>query len=157
MDVRRTWWRGKWRLDPANSTFSNGGGGGWVIGPGVFGVAAFEFFADFRVGVGPEAGEVVGDLLGSEVGCEQVQQNGDSVERDAWSLGEAEDFLDANGEDRWAIGGVFEFDATAAGYREFFGGFAFDGLELLVVEAGLECLEPGGVAKFGEGRSVCAE
>lgn len=123
----------------------------------MFGVAAFEFFADFRVGVGPEAGEIAGDLLGTEVGCEEMQQHGDSAKRDSRSLGESEDFLNTDSEDGRSIGSIFEFDAAAAGHEEFFGGFAFDGLELLVVEAGLDCSEPWGVTKFGEGCFVCAE
>lgn len=41
----------------------------WIFGPVVFGIAAAELFADGCVGVFPEAGEVVGDLLAAPVGC----------------------------------------------------------------------------------------
>ena len=40
-----------------------------IFGPIVFGVTAAELFADGWVGVLPEAGEVVGDLLTTLVGC----------------------------------------------------------------------------------------
>ncbi len=39
-----------------------------VFRPGVFGVSASQVFTDLRVGVLPEAGQVVGDLLRSHVG-----------------------------------------------------------------------------------------
>ena len=35
--------------------FCSGNGGEWVLGPRVFGIAAFKFFADFGVGTIPEA------------------------------------------------------------------------------------------------------
>ena len=39
-----------------------GGGGPGVVGPGVARVAALHFLLHFRVGVGPEAAQVLGDL-----------------------------------------------------------------------------------------------
>jgi hypothetical protein len=50
-----------------------------VLGPGVFGVAGAELLANLLVGVVPEAGQVIGNLLGTQVGSEQVQEDTDAA------------------------------------------------------------------------------
>lgn len=116
----------------------------------MFGVASFEFFSYFGVGVDPEAGEIVRDLLWAEVWCQQMQEHGDSVSGHTGCLCQAEDFLDSNRKYGWAIGGVFESNLAATGHFDAFGGFAFDGLQLGVIKVSLKGMEPGCCAEFFE-------
>src|SRR6056297_753964 len=52
----------------ATQAAAGGGGAQRIFGPMVLGIPATEIFADLRVGVGPETGQVVGHLLGPLVG-----------------------------------------------------------------------------------------
>ena len=47
---------------------ADGVGGEGIVGPGVLGVAAAELFANFKIGVPPEAGQIGGQLDGLETG-----------------------------------------------------------------------------------------
>lgn len=85
------------------SAFANGLRSGGVFRPGVLWVAAFELFADFRIRIGPEAGEVIRDLLRAKVGRQQMQEHGDTTAGDAGCLQQSKDFLNADGEDRRPI------------------------------------------------------
>lgn len=49
-----------------------------VIGPEVFGVAALQFFFDFRVTGLPKTDEVLGDLNGASGRREQMNEDRDS-------------------------------------------------------------------------------
>ena len=101
-----------------------------ILGPRVFRIASPEFLANDFVGVGPEAGKVIGDLLWTKVRSQKVQQDGDSPERDSRCLGPGEDLLDANCENRRFADGVIELYSTATGYFNLFRAFAIYGLQL---------------------------
>lgn len=101
-------------------------------------VACAEFFADFGVGVGPEAGEILGDLGGAVVGGEQVEGEGNAAVGDGWGGGEAEDFLDADSEDWGLVGLVVDADLAAGGDGEVGGDLLVEGLELGVGEVVFE-------------------
>ena len=64
------------------------------------GVAGAQVLAHLRPGALPEAGEVVGHLLGTLVGREQVQQAGHAPPRDGRGGGQPEELLDPHREDR---------------------------------------------------------
>src|SRR5689334_19812636 len=91
-----------------------GAGGQGVFGPTVLGVSRLEVFADLEVGVGPEALEVGGDLDGAVVGGEELEFYRDAAGGEAGGVEEAEELLQADGEDDFG-GGVAEADVTAAG------------------------------------------
>ena len=86
-----------------------------IVGPRMTWVAAAEFSANDGIGVGPEAGQVVGDLLWPIIRSQQVQQHGDSAASDSRGFAQAEDFLNAHGQDRRPADFVFQRDAAAAG------------------------------------------
>lgn len=123
----------------------------------MFGVATFEFSADFGVGVDPEAGKIIGDLLWAKVGSQQMQEHRYATSGDAGCLLEPEDFLNADGENRGPIRGVFELDAAAAGDFDSIRGITFDGVQLWVVECGLQCGQPGCGSEFFKGTPSVAE
>lgn len=60
-----------------------GGGSVGILGPSVFGIPAPEIFSHLVVGGLPEARQIVGDLLRTHVGGQQVEQDGDASTGDA--------------------------------------------------------------------------
>src|SRR6187549_393713 len=68
-----------------------------VLGPGVSRIAAHQLAARLRVDVGPEAGQVLGHLLGAAVGREQVQQHLHLSVQHARRVALAEELLHAHG------------------------------------------------------------
>src|SRR6185503_8757712 len=74
-----------------------------ILGPRVLRIPTLQLLADLRIGVRPEAREVVGHLLRTAVRREEVQQHLDAAARDARRVAPAEDLLDADGEDRRAV------------------------------------------------------
>ena len=118
--------------------FADGLCGGGIFGPGVAVVAGAEFFADFGIGVGPETGEILGDLDGAVVGGEEVEGEGNAAIGDGGGGGEAEDFLDADGEDWGLVGLVVDVDLAAGGDGEVGGDLLVEGLDLGVSEVVFE-------------------
>jgi len=64
--------------------------GGWglegIVGPGMFGVPAFQFFFDCLIAGGPKTGEVLSDLDGAFGWREQMNENRDSAIDQAGSV-----------------------------------------------------------------------
>lgn len=114
-----------------------------VDGPGVSGITLSEFFSDFRVGVGPEAGEIVRNLLRSPVGGEEVEEYRDASPGYPGGLGEAKHLLDAYRED-WSepIRSIGEADKAPAG--------DFDSCRRVTVERGPLLIGECALDKLGE-------
>jgi hypothetical protein len=117
----------------------------------VAGVARGELLADLLVGPLPEALEVVGDLLWSAVGGQQVKQYRDPAAPQARRRRQAEELLDARREDRPRWVRLVESDLVAGGDREALGCFAVEGDALGVGEGPEEGVSPGGAAQLFEG------
>jgi hypothetical protein len=79
-----------------------------------------------------------------------VKEDGDAPGGDPGGLGEAEQLLDAGGEDRRLAGLVEELDLAAARHLQPLGSLTADGLELLVGEGSLKDVEQGSAPQLGE-------
>ena len=80
----------------------------------MFWVTRPEILTDLKVGGGPKAAEIIGDLDGAEVRTEQVKQNGHPPERDARRVGPAEQFLKSDSQDRWTSSLIDKTNAASA-------------------------------------------
>jgi hypothetical protein len=113
------------------------GGAPGVFRPGVLGVAGTQLLAHLRIGVLPEAGQVVGDLLRAVVGGQEVQEDGDPAASDLRRVAQAEHFLDAHRQHRRPAHLVAQDDAAAAGHDQALRCLALDRLALRVCQASL--------------------
>ena len=64
----------------------------------MLGVARTQLLSHLHIGRPPEAREVVGDLFGPLVRCEQVKNDGNASAGNAGRLLHSEHFLDSHGE-----------------------------------------------------------
>ena len=102
-----------------------------IFRPGVLGIAGPQVLADQCVGVGPEAGQVVGDLGNAHVRREQVHQHADAAAGDPRRLEQAKHLLNPHRQDRRPAGLILQRDPAAAGHFDPLGRFAVDRLKLL--------------------------
>ena len=103
----------------------------------MLGVAGTQILADVRIAVGPEAFQVVRDLLRSHVGRQKVQHDADASAGDPRRFAESEDLLNPDGQNGGPTLFVDEADAAAAGDCDSLGGFALDGFTLRIREPAL--------------------
>src|SRR4051812_28841881 len=104
----------------------------------MFRIPPLEILAHFEVGAVPKALEIVRDLLRPIVGREEMHQDADAAARDRRRLREAEELLDARGENGCATGLVVELDPGSARHLELLGRIAFERGSLRMVQLGAE-------------------
>ena len=131
------WKTGGREADPTNA-----------LAPFVFGVFAAEFLLDAGVVVAPEAGEVLGDLDGALAGGEDVEDEGDAAGGEGGEGIDAEEFLDAGGDEGFGGVGVLDLEGAAVGEVDAFGGEFVDEGGLGGGEEGFDGVEDGAVLDF---------
>jgi len=132
------------------SAFLHGRGGQGIFRPGVLGVAPLQFLADDFVGIGPETGEVIRDLLRPKIGGKQMQQHGDATAGNPRRRPPGKNLLNADRQDRGFARSVFQLDPTSTGNLNPLWSLLVDQLELLRRIVTAKPIEPRCGLQFGE-------
>jgi hypothetical protein len=104
----------------------------------VLGIFALEFLFEARVVFAPEAGEVLGDLDGTHVGGEDVDENGNAAHRDFWGGVDVVQLLNAECDVGRIAEFVGNFGGLAVGEVETFGSMFVEEVLLCGAEPGFE-------------------
>jgi hypothetical protein len=115
----------------------------------VFWIAAAEILADLRVGSLPETGQVVGHLLGTVIGAQEMEKDSDTATGYSRRFGYAKEVLDPHGEDR-GLARFIDKAVSLALDLNMRGGKPIDLANAIVADHGAQPGQPIGPRQFIE-------